>query len=45
VFRSTKTTNKKQVEEICRAWHKAALKGRNGKLSAIEAPRKGGLTI
>src|SRR5437763_762586 len=30
VFRSTKTENKKQAEEICRAWHKAALKARNG---------------
>src|SRR5206468_10910864 len=33
VFRSTKTRDKKQALEICRAWHKAALKARNGKLS------------
>jgi integrase len=33
VFRSTKTRNKKQALEICRAWHRAALKARNGKLS------------
>jgi hypothetical protein len=25
--------DKKQAKEICRAWHKAALKARNGKLS------------
>ncbi len=34
VFRSTKTRDKKQALEVCRAWHKAALLGRNGKLSA-----------
>src|SRR4029453_17883259 len=39
VFRSTKTRDKKQALEICRAWHKTALKARNGKLS-VEAPRK-----
>jgi integrase len=33
VFRSTKTRDKKQALEICRAWHKAALKARDGKLS------------
>src|SRR5215475_4957110 len=39
VFRSTKTRDKKQALEICRAWHKAALKGRNGKLS-VDAARE-----
>jgi len=34
VFRSTKTSDRKQALEICRTWHKAALKARNGKLSA-----------
>src|SRR5262249_5626041 len=33
VFRSTKTPDKKQALEICRAWHKAALKARNSKLN------------
>lgn len=33
VFRSTKTTNKKQAFEICRAWQKAATLARYGKLS------------
>src|SRR5437868_12178668 len=37
VFRSTKTRHKKQAWEICRAWHKAALKARNGKLSTDAA--------
>ena len=37
VFRSTKTRDKKQALEICRSWHKAALLGRNGKLSADAA--------
>jgi integrase len=37
VFRSTKTHDKKQALEICRTWHKAALKARNGKLSADAA--------
>ena len=37
VFRSTKTRDKKQALEICRAWHKAALKARNGKLSVNAA--------
>src|SRR5438874_5871794 len=37
VFRSTKTRHKKHALEICRAWHKAALKARNGKLSADAA--------
>jgi integrase len=37
VFRSTKTKDKKQAQEICRAWHRAALKARNGKLSADAA--------
>src|SRR5262249_1192353 len=39
VFRSTKTRDKKQAFEICRAWHKAALKARNGKLS-VDAARE-----
>jgi len=39
VFRSTKTRDKKQPLEICRAWHKAALKARNGKLS-VDAARE-----
>ena len=39
VFRSTKTGDKKQALEICRAWHKAALKARKGKLS-VDAARE-----
>ncbi|HEY2627104.1 MAG TPA: site-specific integrase [Candidatus Udaeobacter sp.] len=39
VFRSTKTTDRKQALEICRAWHKAALQARNGKLS-VDAARE-----
>jgi len=39
VFRSAKTSDKKQALEICRAWHKAALKARNGKLS-VDAARE-----
>jgi integrase len=39
VFRSTKTRDKKQALEICRAWHRAALKARNGKLS-VDAARE-----
>jgi integrase len=39
VFRSTKTSDKKQAHEICRVWHKAALKARNGKLS-VDAARE-----
>src|SRR5882724_9038591 len=39
VFRSTKTSDRKQAVEICRAWHKAALKARNGKLS-VDAARE-----
>jgi len=39
VFRSTKTSDKKQALEICRVWHKAALKARNGKLS-VDAARE-----
>jgi integrase len=39
VFRSTKTRDKKQALEICRAWNKAALKARNGKLS-VDAARE-----
>ena len=37
VFRSTKTKDKKQALEICRAWHKAALKARNGLLNEDSA--------
>src|SRR5215472_8344832 len=39
VFRSTKTRNKKQALEICRAWHKAALKARHGQLT-VDAARE-----
>jgi integrase len=39
VFRSTKTSDKKQALEICRAWHKAALKARNGTLN-VDAARE-----
>jgi len=39
VFRSTKTRDKKQALEICRAWHRATLKARNGKLS-VDAARE-----
>ena len=39
VFRSTKTRDKKQALEICRAWHKAALKARKGELS-VDAARE-----
>jgi integrase len=37
VFRSTKTKDKKQALEICRAWHRAALKARNGVLNEDSA--------
>jgi len=37
VFRSTKTTDKKQAQAICRTWEKAAIKAHNGKLSADAA--------
>ena len=39
VFRSTKTRDRRQALEICRAWHKAALQARNGKLS-VDAARE-----
>jgi integrase len=39
VFRSTKTSDRKQALEICRAWHKAALQARSGKLS-VDAARE-----
>src|SRR6516165_3729498 len=39
VFRSTKTRDRKQALEICRAWQKAALLARNGKLS-VDAARE-----
>jgi integrase len=38
VFRSTKTNDKKQALNICRTWHKAALKAKNGKLT-VDAAR------
>src|ERR1700747_2591095 len=37
VFRSTGTRDKKAAEQICRAWHTAALKARNGKLTVDSA--------
>jgi integrase len=39
VFRSTKTSDKRQALEVCRSWHKAALKARSGKLS-VDAARE-----
>ena len=39
VFRSTKTDDRKQALEICRTWHKAALKARNGQLT-VDAARE-----
>jgi integrase len=39
VFRSTKTRDRRQALEICRTWHRAALKARNGKLS-VDAARE-----
>jgi integrase len=39
VFRSTKTRDRKQALEICRTWHKAALKARNGQLT-VDAARE-----
>ena len=39
VFRSTKTSDKRQALEICRTWHKASLKARSGKLS-VDAARE-----
>jgi integrase len=39
VFRSTKTSDRKQALEVCRAWYKAALQARNGKLS-VDAARE-----
>jgi len=39
VFRSTKTRDKNQALEICRAWHKAERLSRNGKLS-VDAARE-----
>ena len=36
-FRSTRTANRKQAEEICRVWTKAAKAGRDGKLTADAA--------
>jgi integrase len=39
VFRSTKTNDKKQALQICRTWHKAAIKARSGKLS-VDAARE-----
>jgi integrase len=37
VLRSTKTRDKRQAREICRAWHKAALKARTGSLNEDSA--------
>jgi integrase len=37
VFRSTKTRDKKQALEICRAWHKSARKARKGTLNEDSA--------
>ena len=37
VFRSTKTSDRKQALEICRVWHKSALKARNGLLNEDSA--------
>ena len=37
VFRSTKTSDRKQAQAICRTWEKAAIKAHNGKLSADAA--------
>ena len=37
VFRSTQTKDKKQALEICRTWHKATLKARNGLLNEDSA--------
>jgi integrase len=37
VFRSTKAGDKKQALEICRAWHRASLLARKGKLNADAA--------
>jgi integrase len=39
VFRSTKTDKETEAREICRAWHKAALLARTGKLS-VDAARE-----
>ena len=39
VFRSTKTSDKRQALEICRAWHKAGRLARTGRLS-VDAARK-----
>jgi integrase len=39
VFRSTKTSDRRQALEICRTWHRAALKARSGKLS-VDAARE-----
>ena len=39
MFRSTRTSDRKQALEICRTWQKAALLGRNGKLS-VDAARE-----
>jgi hypothetical protein len=39
VFRSTYTRNEEQARQICRTWHKAALKAYDGKLS-VDAARE-----
>src|SRR5437763_454466 len=37
VFRSTETSNKKQARQVCDTWQRAALKARNGNLTADSA--------
>ena len=37
VFRSTRTSNKKQAQEVERAWRKAALESRHGELTVNRA--------
>jgi integrase len=37
VFRSTETSNKQQAQQICNTWQRAALKARNGELTADSA--------
>jgi integrase len=40
VFRSTKTANEREAREICRAWHKAALKARSSAGLSADAARE-----
>ena len=37
VFRSTQTSNKKQAQQVCDTWQRAALKARSGNLTADSA--------